>query len=202
MIINELKRDEIIKRTKAVTGRGSNKTTSKLSRYNSRLSVPVKSIKVTDIKFSDISEGQDNLVVYLTVSSKYEVSIQMQDFMKLLRMTYKNNYERLKSQGGTKSKLMRKLLDMVFNRCFMDTDLMVNCTCPDFQYRYAYVATLLGYKFGEPETRPASNRNPNNEGGVCKHVIAVLNRPSQWKQRVITEFLNYIRENPDVLQVN
>lgn len=46
-------------------------------------------------------------------------------------------------------------------------DIKVDCTCADFKYRFAYLATKLGYKYGKPENRPAKITNPNDYGSLC-----------------------------------
>lgn len=48
------------------------------------------------------------------------------------------------------------------------TDILVDCTCADFVYRYAYWATKYGYKYGKPETRPTKITNPDDESFKSK----------------------------------
>ena len=58
-------------------------------------------------------------------------------------------------------------------RLFMSGDLQVFCQCPDFRYRFKYMASQLGYGIYK-ETRFPGIRNPNLEGSVCKHLLAVF----------------------------
>ena len=58
-------------------------------------------------------------------------------------------------------------------RLFMSGDLQVSCSCPDFRYRFKYMASQLGYGIYR-ETRFPSIRNPNLNGSVCKHLLAVF----------------------------
>lgn len=54
-------------------------------------------------------------------------------------------------------------------------DVLVSCTCPDWQYRLAYSGTMGRYNAGKPELRPAKITNPNDSKGAgCKHVLNVL----------------------------
>ena len=78
----------------------------------------------------------------------------------------------------------RQLVYNALRKAVDESNMYVNCTCPDFKYRYAYWATVGDYKYGTPETRPAKVRNPDNNGAACKHVTAALARPSQWLKYV------------------
>lgn len=58
-------------------------------------------------------------------------------------------------------------------RLFMGGDIKVWCSCPDFKYRYKYMAMHKGYGiFGE--NRFPKIRNPNLSGAVCKHLLCVF----------------------------
>jgi hypothetical protein len=59
-------------------------------------------------------------------------------------------------------------------RLFLNGDLQVWCSCPDHKYRQKYLAWNLGFGLFK-ETRFPKKTNPNLEGGICKHLIAVLN---------------------------
>lgn len=77
-----------------------------------------------------------------------------------------------------------KSLESALDWCLLNGDIKVDCNCPDMRYRYAYVATKMNYKAGLPETRPASKTNPNDKGRVCKHVLAILMRPSNYRSKL------------------
>lgn len=69
--------------------------------------------------------------------------------------------------------------------------LKVNCTCPDFYYRYSYVATRGGYKNGLRQLIPAPIRNPhNNIGSFCKHLIMIL-KNKVWVRK-LASVVNYL----------
>lgn len=59
-------------------------------------------------------------------------------------------------------------------RLFLNGDLQIYCQCKDFQYRQKYVAWGLGFGLFK-EARFPKKTNPTLEGGLCKHLIAVLN---------------------------
>ena len=52
-------------------------------------------------------------------------------------------------------------------------DLKVHCTCPDFKYRFSYLAWKKGYGIVS-ENRFPKVRNRHLQGTTCKHVLAVL----------------------------
>lgn len=52
-------------------------------------------------------------------------------------------------------------------------DIEVYCTCPDFKYRFAYIAFNNKYGFFK-ETRFPKIRNPQMQGCACKHTYSAL----------------------------
>lgn len=78
-----------------------------------------------------------------------------------------------------------------------DADILVDCSCPDFRYRYAYWATKLKYKYGKPETRPSNITNPdNNIGSMCKHLTALLAN-KKWLVKAASVVNEAIKANVD-----
>ena len=94
----------------------------------------------------------------------------------------KNNIEQVDR------KMILKALTKAFNR----DDVYINCTCPDFKYRFKYWATRKGLLIGEPENRPADITNPgDNKGPGCKHIILCLS-DSSWLIKIASVIFNYI----------
>ena len=77
-------------------------------------------------------------------------------------------------------------------------DILVNCSCADFKYRFAYMATQLGYKYGEPqnERNKYHKTNKENYGALCKHLTALLSN-KRWLQQITTRFVDWLIENID-----
>ena len=75
-------------------------------------------------------------------------------------------------------------------------DIKVDCTCADFKYRFAYMATKLGYKYGKPENRPANITNPNDYGSMCKHLISMLSN-KKWLRQVTSVFMDFLEDRID-----
>lgn len=102
----------------------------------------------------------------------------------------KNNIEQVDR------KMILKALMKAFNR----DDVYINCTCPDFRYRFKYWATKKGLLIGDPENRPADITNPgDNKGPGCKHIILCLS-DSSWLIKiasVIYNYINYMEEHDE-----
>ena len=76
---------------------------------------------------------------------------------------------------------------------FNKDDVYIHCTCPDWQYRFAYFATKKDINSGSPELRPSDITNPeDNLGDGCKHVMLVLNNTS-WIIKTASVINNYIK---------
>lgn len=199
MIINEASRLDIINRSKQM---------NQLNRYASRLEV--KNVSLSRVGILELAYlDQPNLDIYFEINDNYKVSLRLVDFMNNLRNMYSINLSKiqdelktkaaLQSKKLTESKVLRKVVEMALKNSLDSKDIQVSCTCPDWEYRFDYVASINDYKFGNLQLAPAKVRNPENLGGACKHVIAVLSRPSKWEQKVITGVMSVIRKNPGVL---
>lgn len=58
-------------------------------------------------------------------------------------------------------------------RLFLSGDIKIFCSCPDFKYRYTYMAHQMGYGIRK-ENRFPKRVNRTLEGSCCKHLIVVL----------------------------
>ena len=76
---------------------------------------------------------------------------------------------------------------------FNKDNVYIHCSCPDWQYRFAYFATKKDINAGNPELRPSDITNPDdNLGDGCKHVMLVLNNTS-WIIKTASVISNYIK---------
>ena len=110
-------------------------------------------------------------------------------------------------------KIQRKIKDndnLLEFKCIYDAliqainsgDVLVSCTCPDYQYRIKYWNSRNGDEAGEKETRKADITNPNDtKGPACKHILAVLNNV-EWLNKVASVINNYINYCKDNMQYN
>lgn len=78
-----------------------------------------------------------------------------------------------------------------YHNFYVDAGVMLhNC------YRFAYMATVLEYKYGKPENRPSNITNPNGYGAMCKHLISLLSNKS-WVKQVATTLQQWIIDEID-----
>lgn len=78
-----------------------------------------------------------------------------------------------------------------YHNFYVDAGVMLHNCC-----RFAYNASVWGYKYGKPETRPAKIRNPDGFGAICKHLISMLSN-KKWLQQVTGTLMDYIVKNID-----
>lgn len=87
----------------------------------------------------------------------------------------------------------RKIILRALTRAFNNDDVYINCTCPDFRYRFKYWATKNNLLIGDPENRPANITNPSNDKGPgCKHIILCLSDAS-WLIKIASVIYNYMK---------
>ena len=111
----------------------------------------------------------------------YVVKISFGGFLELL-------YDQLKVTNEFNLKAVTRALINGFNR----DDVYIHCSCPDWQYRFAYFATKNNINSGDAENRPSDITNPNDMlGSACKHVLLVLSNTS-WLLKVASVIHNYV----------
>lgn len=132
--------------------------TKKSELIKKSLSSRAKKAEVVEVKFSKKKNVDD--IVEISFSSKdlnsknkksWEQKIQLLDL----------KYDNLDESEIEKS---------------LKSSLKVYCECPDFLFKgFKYIATKNEYGIEEENREPNVN-NPRQEGTVCKHLYAVLNK--------------------------
>ena len=127
---------------------------------------------------------EDILTVDIPVKGEtgdYIVKVTFGGFLEILR-------DQIKDKEALNFKDICKASIIGFNK----DDVYINCSCPDFKYRFAYYCTRNQVNSGAPENRPSNITNPHDSlGSACKHVLLVLNNTS-WIIKVASVINNYI----------
>jgi hypothetical protein len=88
---------------------------------------------------------------------------------------------------------VRNIKDAV-TKAYRSEDVYIFCSCPDFAYRYAYIATKEGYITERAETRPANKTNPHDSlGSCCKHCLLILMQSQRWIGELAKNIYKYIK---------
>ncbi len=140
-------------------------------------------------QFNDIDMNaffkKDILTVGIRVQGEtdyYIVKIKFEGVLKELQRYIKQN----------NNKFEYKVVLQALTRVFNTGDIYVNCTCPDFKFRFDFWSTVNNYNSGNPQNIPAKITNPNNtKGSGCKHVLLVLANV-EWLLRVASVINNYV----------
>lgn len=124
----------------------------------------------------------------------------------LVTVSFEGAFEYLKYKLASmrgKNRWKRITIDMVreaLSKSLDTEDLYVECSCPDFTYRFAYWATQADCKYGVPQNVAPTVRNVrNNKGYVCKHLLAIL-YGKRWVQSAAKSWLAYMRANPELTE--
>ena len=177
MILNEITRKNLVGKSKSQSP----------DRFNRRLGYSPKSYKGIDISRLF---NEDILIIEVPVGD-YVCTI-----------AFKGMLQHLKDIVDKQPKPTVTLQTVIkaMNVAIDNTDLLVDCTCPDFVYRFAYWATKYGYKFGKPEKRPSKITNPDDElGAMCKHLNALLSN-KKWITKMASTLNQFIKENIDKIR--
>jgi hypothetical protein len=164
------------------------------ARYQKKANYSPKDFKNVD--FEELFEN--NTFTWSTRvhgASNYIVTISFEGPFDLLK------YE-LKGLRG-KNRWKRITLPIVTNalsRALDTEDLYVDCSCPDFVYRFGFWATQADCKYGTPQNRAPKVRNVyNNKGYCCKHILAIL-YGKRWVQSAAKAWLSYMQANPELTE--
>lgn len=149
-----------------------------------------KGFSVKNIDTTNVLSG-NSLVVQLGVGN-YNDIVELEDILYWVQISAEN------TNSYTKNQINTKVVTQALMNSIDGMDINLDCSCADWQYRFAYQATILGYKYGDKEGRPNEDirANPENRGGVCKHLYAVLSN-KRWLQQVTSKFMDWLVENID-----
>lgn len=68
----------------------------------------------------------------------------------------------------------------------LEDDVEVYCSCPDFRYRFSYMAWEFDYGTNK-ETRFPDHTNPNLNGSVCKHLTFLLENIESYTAPIVSD---------------
>ena len=127
----------------------------------------------------------DMLVIYVQVGSYTDIVAYKGVISKLIEIVKKDPMHRV----------IRRFVVQALNQQVDLTDVYVNCSCPDFRYRYKYWATKFDYLWGEPEKIPAEITNPDDSiGATCKHLASILAN-KKWLVKAASVVNDFIHDN-------
>lgn len=140
--LQEASRNELLALTKSQT----------VTRYNK--AEEYKGFSIRDIKTDEIF-NKDMLVIVCRVGD-YEDVVALEDILIWVQMCAEQS-------TSTKNQINSKVVTQAIMNSIDGMDILVNCSCPDWKYRFAYMATQLGYKYGEPQNERNKYHKTNKE---------------------------------------
>lgn len=143
-ILLEVSRNELLARGKSQT----------ITRYNK--APAYRGFNIVDIDTTSILTT-NRLRVTCKVGDYWD-TIEMQDILFWIQFEAEKNANNQINTKAINNAIMQSIDGM---------DIKVDCTCPDWIYRFAYRATKYDYKYGKPENRPANITNPGEYGSLC-----------------------------------
>lgn len=171
--LEEVSRNDMLAKAKSQT----------ITRYNK--APGYKGFSIVDI---------DTTSVFTTNSLR--VTCRVGDYWDTVEMENILYWIQVEAEKNTNHQINTKGITAAIMNSIDGMDIKVDCTCPDFKYRFAYMATKLGYKYGKPENREAKITNPNDYGSICKHLISMLSN-KKWLQQVTSTVMDFIVKRID-----
>lgn len=185
--LSEITRWEIIRRSQ----REASGTSEKPGRWQKKAFYKAKDFNNVDFE----SLFSKDTFIWSSRVGDYIVTISFEG-------AFSNLYDQVRGWGGKNrwKRIDLKLLTKCLSQSLDTEDLRVDCTCPDFKYRFAYWLTQADAKYGQQQTVKPKVRNVhNNKGYVCKHVLAVL-YGKRWVPAAAKAWLSYIKDNHEIAE--
>ena len=160
-------------------------------RFQKKANYKAKDFKNVD--FKDLFEN--NNFTWSSRVGDYIVTISFEGAFDILQY-------QLKSMRGKNrwKRITHRMLTEALSKALDTEDLYIDCSCPDFVYRFAYWATQADCKYGlQQNTAPKVRNVRNNKGYCCKHILAVL-YGKRWVPAAAKCWLDFIRANPDLTE--
>lgn len=136
---------------------------------------------------------QDQLDVKIPITGEtdsYIVTIRLNGVLAEIAKNIKNN----------QNKLEYRTIIQALTKIFNTTNIFVNCTCPDFKYRFDHWSVVNSYGTTDSAHDPGPGRgivNPKNDkGNGCKHILLCLAN-QEWLMKlgsVLHNYINYSQE--------
>lgn len=171
--LEEASRNELLAKSKAET----------ITRYNK--SSGYKGFSLVDIDTTAI-KTRDVIIITNRVGDYFD-TVELDDILYWVGL----EVDEARDKKMTLETVRRALLGAMDGM-----NIKVDCNCGDFVYRFAYMASVLEYKYGKPENRPSNITNPNGYGAMCKHLISLLSNKS-WVKQVATTLQQWIVDEID-----
>lgn len=186
--VNEATRNQLINKSKSGQEYKSNKGNRWTAKSNCSISNAVKDYNKIDM---DTFWKKDILNFKIKVKGETDTYLVAVEFNNILNRI-KDNV--VKNNNKLEIKCVYNALFQALN----SSDVKIDCSCPDFKYRFRVWATKKGYNAGKEEKREAKITNPaDNLGAACKHILLILNNV-EWLQKiasVINNYINYCKDN-------
>ena len=171
--LQEVSRNDMLATTKMQT----------VTRY--KKSVNYKGFTIADI---------DTTSIFTTNS--FRVTCRVGDYWDTVEMENILYWVEMEAEKEPNNQINTKSVTRAIMDSIDGTDIKVDCTCPDFVYRFAYKCSKMGCKYGKQETRPAKITNPNDYGFLCKHITSMLSN-KKWLQQCASVLMDFLEERID-----
>lgn len=188
-LLNEATRNQLlVKSRKGASYKDASKGNRWTAKSKSKVANAVKDYNKIDM---DTFWKKDKLTFKIKIEGEtdtYFVTVEFTNILEKIESRIRQN----------KNKLEIKCIYDALLQALNSSDVKVDCTCPDFKYRFRVWATKNDYNAGDAENREAKITNPSdNLGAACKHILCALNN-AEWLQKiasVINNYINYCKDN-------
>lgn len=165
------------------------------SRYKRR-----QSLGTPKVKSAHVNYNTGSAVITLETHDHVQQLI-LEDFVQLVADEVLSHLD-----NRTPRSEIVKLVKIAVKLIITDGDILVDCDCDDYKYRFNWIAKQYGYAARDRiqgHNYSPDRTNPKLRGGLCKHLIRVLSRPTYWNDTAGRLLINDLLKNKEfVSQIN
>lgn len=151
-------------------------------------------------KVIDAKVNYETGAAYITLMTHdHEQLIILEDFVQLVADEIIDNLDD-KVQRNDIIRLTKLAVRVIIE----SGDILVDCDCDDYRYRFNWLAKQYGYAAKDRikgyNYKP-DKTNPKLRGALCKHLITALNRITYWSDSASRKLVNDLSHNREFIKM-
>lgn len=157
-----------------------------------------QSLGIPKVKDAYINYNNGSAVIVLDTHDHVQ-KIILEDFVQLVADEVIS-----KIDNRTSRRDIVKLVKLAVNIIVNSGDVLVDCDCDDYKYRFNWIAKQYGYAATDRvigHNYAPKITNPKLKGAMCKHLIRVLSRTSYWSDTACRKLINNLIVNQKFIQL-
>lgn len=157
-----------------------------------------QSLGTPKVKSAYVNYNNGSAIITLDTHDHVQQVI-LEDFVQLVADEVLNHID----SSTTRNDIV-KLVKLAVKVIIQDGDVLVDCDCDDYKYRFNWIAKQYGYAAKDRvqgHNYAPKITNPKLKGAMCKHLIRVLSRITYWNDTASRLLINDLVNNREFVKL-